>query len=364
MRILFSGGGTGGHIYPALAVAVEILDKQPQTEILFISGTREIERKIINDAGFEMKTIPVTGLPRKLTPALITFMVRLGISIIKSMFIIRGFRPSIIMATGGYVSAPQIMAAWIMSVPVVMQEQNSYPGYTTRKLARFADMIFLGFQDAAEFIGKKAMTVVTGNPVRKNIGTGIRKDSSSVFNLDPNSKTILVFGGSQGARSINRALSEIVQDIAEHGIQIIWQTGINEFKKWNRYNECLKDMVRILPYIENMENGYAASDLVVSRAGAMTIAEITACGLPGIFIPLPTAAENHQEYNARSLVKAGAASMIHERDLTPETLKREINGIINSEERLKTMSMQSKKLGRKDAASVIAGIITEQFGMN
>ena len=364
MRILFSAGGTGGHIYPALAVAREILDEQSQTEILFIGGNREIEHKIISDAGFEMKTISVTGLPRKPTLALIAFMIRLGISIIKSMLIIRGFKPSIIMATGGYVSAPPIIAAWILGVPVVIQEQNSYPGYTTRKLARFANMVFLGFQDAVDFIGEKTKTFVTGNPVRKDIGTGTREASSSVFNLDPNFKTILVFGGSQGARSINRELSKIVQDIAENGIQVIWQTGINEFKKWNKYNECLKDMIRILPYIENMSNGYAASDLVVSRAGAMTIAEITACGLPGIFVPLPTATENHQEYNALSLVKAGAASMILEKDLTPETLKQEINKIINSKERLKAMSMQSKKLGKKDAASVIAGIIIEQFGMN
>ena len=158
-------------------------------------------------------------------------MIRLGISIIKSMLIIRGFKPSIIMATGGYVSAPPIIAAWILGVPVVIQEQNSYPGYTTRKLARFANMVFLGFQDAVGFIGGKTKTFVTGNPVRKDIGTGTRKDSSSVFNLDPNFKTILVFGGSQGARSINRELSKIVQDIAENGIQVIWQTGINEFKK-------------------------------------------------------------------------------------------------------------------------------------
>ncbi len=364
MRILFSGGGTGGHIYPAIAIAREILDKEPQTEILFVSGTREIESKIINDSGFEMKKIPVSALPRKLPPALITFVLRLGISIIKSMLIVRSFRPSIIMATGGYVSAPTIIAGWMMCVPVIIQEQNSYPGITTRKLARFADMVFLGFRDAADSVGKKVKIVVTGNPIRKDIGTKTRDVSSSVFGLDPNFKTVLVFGGSQGAHSINKAISKIVKDIAENGIQLIWQTGVNEFSKWNKYNECVKDMIRVLPYIENMSNGYAASDLVVSRAGAMTIAEITACGLPGIFIPLPTAAENHQEYNARSLVKAGAASMILERDLTSETLKQEINGIITYEERLKEMSMQSKKLGKKDAASVIAGIIIEHFGMN
>ena len=364
MRILFTGGGTGGHIYPAIAVAEQILNKSPGSEILFIGGIRKIEKKIIDDAGFVMKTIQVKGLPRKISPALIPFIWKLGLSVITSMQIIRGFKPSVIMGTGGYVSGPPIIAARTMGIPVVLQEQNSYPGITTKKLARFARIVFLGFQDAKVYFGEKVNTIVTGNPVRKDIRTGDRNAASAEFGLDSELKTILVFGGSQGSQAINCALAEIVEDIANHSIQVIWQTGANEFNEWKGYDDCSGGRVRVVPYIDDMRSAYAASDLAVCRAGAMTIAEITACGLPGIFIPLPTAAENHQEYNAKSLVDSGAASMIPEKDLTPGTLKSEILGVITSEERLKVMSRKSGELGILDAADTIAGIIIEQFGMN
>ena len=364
MRIIFTGGGTGGHIYPAVAVAGKISDKLPDVKILFLVGIREMERRIVNDTGFAVKTIPVTGLPRKLTLAFIPFMWKLGISIIKSMNVIRVFKPSVILATGGYVSGPPVLAGWTMGVPVVIQEQNYYPGITTKKLARFAEIVILGFQDAAEFFGERVTTVFTGNPVRENIGLVNREASFVEFGLEPRLKTVLVFGGSQGAMAINSALSEIVEDLAEHEIQVIWQTGFKEFEKWSKFNSSSGGRIKVVPYLNNMDKAYSASDLVVSRAGAMTVAEITACGLPGIFIPLPTAAENHQEYNARSLVKFGAASLILESDLTPEKLKQEIIGIATSDEKLNVMSRESRKLGKKDAASVIADIVIEKFGMN
>ena len=364
MKIIFTGGGTGGHIYPALAVAEEIMNKKPQSKILFIGGTRNIESKIIGNAGFAMKTIKITGFPRKITPQIFTFAWNLGLSIINSMRIIRGFKPSVIMGTGGYVSGPPIIAAWTMGIPVVLQEQNSYPGITTKKLARFAKIVFLGFQDATGYFGKNAKTFVTGNPVRNNIRSGTRDKASTAFGLDPGLKTVLAFGGSQGAHAINCVLSEIVEDLAELEIQVIWQTGNNEYEVWRRFDGYSGGKIKVVPYIDTMSNAYAASDLVVCRAGAMTIAEITACGLPGIFIPLPGAAENHQEFNARSLVNSGAASMILEQELTPGTLRREIIGIITSDERLQEISKQSEKLGIHDAANVIAGIIIEQFGMN
>jgi UDP-N-acetylglucosamine--N-acetylmuramyl-(pentapeptide) pyrophosphoryl-undecaprenol N-acetylglucosamine transferase len=364
MRMIFTGGGTGGHLYPALAIAREVFERQPQTDILFLIGTREIENRIIRDAGFEMKTLPVRGLPRKLSPAIIPFIVRLKISILKSLLIMKGFKPAIILATGGYVSGPPIIAAWIMGIPVIMQEQNSYPGITTKKLSRFAEMVFLGFQDAGRFFGERVKTIVTGNPVRKDILTGTRIASSKEFGFDPELKTVLIVGGSQGSRSINNAVAEIVKDIAAENIQVIWQTGMNEFEKWNKYDEYSEEKIKVVPYIDNIGVAYGATDIVVSRAGAIAVAEITACGLPVIFIPLPTAAENHQEYNARSLVNNGAASMILERNLTPETLKQEILGIITSEEKLKVMAEKSKKLGRTDAAGVIAESIIKQCGMN
>ncbi len=364
MRILLACAHTGGHIYPALAVAGELRERMPDTSVLFVGGTREIQNKILSDAGYEMKKIPVVGLPRKLSPALVTFVGKLGISIVRSMQIIRGFKPSLVMSTGGYVAGPPIIAACVLGVPVVMQEQNSYPGITTKYLARFAEVVFLGFEDAARYLKAHPGTVVTGNPVRKEIGTGNRTDAAAKFGLDPGLKTVLVFGGSQGSRAINTAFSGIVEKLGEHDLQVIWQTGAAEFERWRSYDGAAQGKIKVVPYLDAMSDAYTAADLVVARAGAMSIAEITVCGLPAIFIPLPTAAERHQEHNARSLVEAKAASMILEENLSPDVLEREIMGILTSDKRCADMSAASRQLGKRDAAGRIAEFIIERFGMN
>ncbi|MFC1650676.1 undecaprenyldiphospho-muramoylpentapeptide beta-N-acetylglucosaminyltransferase [Candidatus Latescibacterota bacterium] len=362
MRIIFTGGGTGGHLYPAIAIAREISERRPQAKIQFIIGNRDIEKKIVGDAGYAFNTLPVTGLPRKLSPAILTFIWKLKISIMKSMLILRKFKPSMIMATGGYVSGPPVIAARIMRIPVCMQEQNSYPGITTKKLARFSDMIFLGFKDAGRFFGEKVKTVVTGNPVRKELLDSITKDSSAEFGLNPDLKTVLVIGGSQGAGRINKGMSEIVKELADKDIQIIWQTGAGQFEKWEKLSEYSPDKIKIIPYLDNMSAAYSSADVVVSRAGAMAVAEIAACGLPAIFIPLATAAENHQEYNAESLVNNGAAKMITENDFTSEKLKSEIIGILSSPEKSAEMKEKLVNFGRTDAAGVIAETIIERYG--
>ncbi|MFC1528452.1 undecaprenyldiphospho-muramoylpentapeptide beta-N-acetylglucosaminyltransferase [Candidatus Latescibacterota bacterium] len=364
MRVMFAGGGTGGHIYPALAIAGEMMNKLPEVEILFMAGTRGIERKIFSDAGFDVKTISVVGLPRKMSPALVPFAWKLVMSIARSRRYLKGFRPSVVIATGGYVSGPPVIAAYMMGIPVVIHEQNSFPGITNKKLGRFAEIVFLGFQDAVKYFEGKAKTMVTGNPVRSEIGTGEREASRDKFSLDSELKTVLVFGGSQGSHAINTVLGKVVDKITKKGIQVLWQTGRKEFEENRKYEGLSKGRVRVLPYIDDMVSAYAAADMVVSRAGAMTVAEITACGLPAVIIPLPTAAENHQEYNARSLVSSGSAVMIVEKDLTPEVLEREITRILTSEETLSTMSEASRKMGKKDAAGLIAGVLIERYGMN
>ncbi|MCE5250746.1 undecaprenyldiphospho-muramoylpentapeptide beta-N-acetylglucosaminyltransferase [bacterium] len=361
---MFAGGGTGGHVYPALAVAEEILQRQPGTEVLFVGGTKGNERRIVARWGYPFEGLPVMGMPRKLSPALAGFAWKLGVSILRSRRLLRAFRPTVVMATGGYVSGPPMIAAWSLGIPFVIQEQNSFPGVTNRKLARFADIVFLGFEDAVPSFNGKAETVVTGNPVRKGIDVAQRENSARFFGLDPSKKTVLVFGGSQGSRAINRAFSEIVDSLADRDIQVIWQTGDLGHEIYSDYDGRSGGRIRVLAYIDTMEQAYAAADLVVARAGAMSIAEITACGIPALFIPLPTAAANHQEHNARALVRAGAASMILERDLTSQVLAQEILGIVMSGERLGAMSEASKKFGKKDAAGDIAGIIIERYGSN
>ena len=361
MRVVFAGGGTGGHVYPALAVAEELMKKSPDSEILFIGGTRGIEQKIIGCSGFPVKTIPVSGFPRRLSFAMVAFAWKLMISIIRSLWILAKFKPAVIMATGGYVSGPPFIAARLLKIPVTIQEQNSYPGITNRKLARFADMVFLGFQDAKKFFKNTVDTAYTGNPVRKEIGAGDRESAARSFGLDPAVKTLLVIGGSQGSQAINRALSRIIESLTERGIQVLWQAGDREFPIWKEF-DGRGGKIHVLPYITRMADAYAASDLVLARSGAMSIAEITACGLPAIFIPLPSAAANHQEYNARSIADAGGAVMILERDLTPELLLREVLGVLESDERRKAMGEASLRMGKRDAARVIAEKLIERYG--
>ncbi|MBN1290926.1 MAG: undecaprenyldiphospho-muramoylpentapeptide beta-N-acetylglucosaminyltransferase [Candidatus Latescibacteria bacterium] len=364
MRIMFAGGGTGGHIYPALAVAEEIKQKRPETEFLFVGGTRGVEQKIISSSGFPVKTIPVTALPRTLSPDIFSFIGRLGVSIIKSRSYIRKFKPGVIMATGSYISGASMIAAISLGVPVVIQEQNSFPGITNRKLGRYAKIVFLGFEDAGKYFGTNSEVHVTGNPVRKDIGAEPRETSAQAFGFDPTRKTVFVFGGSQGAQKINKTFSEIVESIADSGIQVLWQTGEKNAAKWASYDGSADGRIRTYRYIDNMAQAYAASDLVVARAGAMSITEITVCGLPAVFVPLPTAAANHQEHNARTLVNAGAASVIFERELTPRLLEQEITRIVTSDERLAVMSKASAKLGKKNAARTIAGILIDRYGQN
>ncbi|MFC1490071.1 undecaprenyldiphospho-muramoylpentapeptide beta-N-acetylglucosaminyltransferase [Candidatus Latescibacterota bacterium] len=362
MKIIFAGGGTGGHLYPAIAVAREISERLPETKIKFIIGNRDIEKKIVGDAGYDYSTLNVSGLPRKLSPKIFSFIWKLKISIMKSMLIMRKFKPSVILATGGYVSGPSVIAARIMRIPVCMQEQNSYPGITTKKLSRFTDMVFLGFKDAGCFFSEKVNTVVTGNPVRKELLGVFLANSSAEFGLNPNLKTVLVIGGSQGAGRINSGMSKIVKTLADNNFQIIWQTGANELKKWENLSKYAPEVIKIVPYLNNMGAAYSVADVVVSRAGAMAVAEIAACGLPAIFVPLASAAENHQEHNAVSLVENGSAIMITENDFTPEKLLNEITGILNSPEKSAEMKEKMKNFGRTNAAGVIAETIIKRYG--
>lgn len=358
---MFAGGGTGGHIYPALAIAGELLKRKSDTEIIFVAGTRGIERSILEKAGYRMETISVASLPRRLSPSLLTFAWKLGTSTLAARSYIKAFKPSVVIATGGYVSGPPILAARLCGVPVVIQEQNSYPGITTKKLARFADTVMLGFADAAKHFGKSTKTIETGNPVRNAIGTAVRESSSPLFGFDPAKKTVLVFGGSQGAHALNVVMTETAPMLADRGFQVLWQTGRLDYDSYRSFDGYGGGLLKVTQYIDDMVSAYGASDMVVSRAGAMTVAEITRCGLPSVLVPLPTAAENHQEFNARSLAYRGAAVVLLERNLTPGLLETTVSGILGDDNRYKTMADASKNLGEKDAAGNIADMIIERY---
>ena len=264
MRIMFAGGGTGGHIYPAIAIAGEIVIRIPDAEILFMAGTKGMERRIIGAAGYDMVAIPAAGLPRKLSPALVPFAWKLTASIVKSLSVIRRFRPSVLIATGGYVSGAPLIASHVLGIPSVIQEQNSYPGITNRKLAGYADIVFLGFGDAERFFPAGKDIRITGNPVRKDMGTGDRGEAAKLFGLDPDVPTVLVFGGSQGSRALNGALAGAAEKIAGRGIQLLWQTGRNEFERYGTLDGSSGGRIRVVPYIDDMVSAYAAADCAIT----------------------------------------------------------------------------------------------------
>lgn len=357
---MLAGGGTGGHIYPAIAVADELKMRVPDCEILFIGGTRGIERKIVNASGYTVKTVEIMGMPRRPSPAFLPFTVKLGKSIMKCRGYIKQFKPSVVISTGGYVSGPAVLAALSLRTPIAMIEGNAYPGITNRAIARFADIVFLGVEETFKHLPALKEAIITGIPVRKGIDSADRFEAADVYSFDPAVRTLLIFGGSQGSRAINKAVSAAVKDIADSGIQVLWQTGHAGHEEFRLLES---DTVRIVPYIERMELAYALADLVIARAGMMSIAEMTACGLPGILIPLPTAAENHQERNARALAEAGAAEMILERDLDGAGLARRVTELMNGDS-LAGMAGASKRLGNNKAASMIVDALISRLGVN
>ena len=362
VKVVFTAGGTGGHIYPAIAIAEELKSMNDSADILFIGGSRIMERDIIGRAGFPMVPLSVIGLPRRISPRQVVFFWKFGVSTIRSLLLLQRENPVCVFATGGYVSGPPVFAARALGIPVYLQEQNSYPGIATRTLARFSRMVFLGFEDAARNLRPDVKTLVTGNPVRRGIDSAKRSEAAERLGLHPALRTVFVFGGSQGARVINETVAEIAGGIVDRGFQLIWQTGAGEYERWRGIEKT--GSIRVMSYIDDMAQAYAASDIVVARAGAMTIAEMTVCGLPGIMIPLATSAGNHQEHNARSLERAGVARMIGEEDLTPDRLLNEITALLTDDTQRDRMAEASRRFGNRNAARTIAEFILKKNGVN
>ncbi len=335
-KIVLAGGGTGGHLYPAIAIADrlrELLTGVAKTEIIMVGTKRGIEYRLRDQLGYPLHLINMRGIVRALSLKNLTLpFVVLG-ALAKARALLRSFQPDIVIGTGGYVAWPILRMAIARGIPCVMQEQNSYPGIVTRQLAPRSQMTYLGFSRAADYLRSGTPTMVTGNPVRKEISTGNRAAALREFKLEAGKKTILVMGGSQGARAINQA---VLKSILSHGldndIQLLWQTGKGDYKDvtsqlGNRASGCT-----LFPFAENMSTVYAAADLAIARSGALTLAELQVCGIPSLLIPFPYAAEDHQRRNAEVLVDAGQARMIIESDLDNHDLLREATDLINSRE--------------------------------
>ena len=349
-RFLFAGGGTGGHLYPAIAVADEIKRLKPDSEIIFIGTKSKIEGRVIPKLGYGFKTIWIKGFARKFNLENLLFPVKLFVSLIQSLFISFRFKPRVAIGSGGYVAGPAIWGASVMGAKIILMESNSYPGVTTRLLERYADEVHISFDHSRKYLRKPYRIRLTGNPVRRELGTSTKAEAKRFFGLDDNKITVLVLGGSLGAASINNSIANCIEELEKKSLQIIWQTGKNYYQSYKNIN---LDSVIILDFIEDMNKAYSACDLLVARAGATTIAELTVLGIPSILIPSPHVAENHQYYNAKSLADNNAAVLIKDSDVK-SLLKEKILEVVGNENLLKSLSENAKRISKPDAANVIA----------
>ncbi len=351
MKVLIAGGGTGGHVFPGIAVAEELRRLRPGADVVFVGGKRGLEAVAVPEAGFRVRFILSRGFPRRLWwrwpwAALVN-----AAGFIQAFFVLLTERPDVVLGTGGYASVSISVAAWLLGKPLLLQEQNSIPGLSNRLLSRIADEVHLSFVEARSYFSRKDHLKVTGNPVRAYILSGDRNTAMQEFGLTPGKPTVFVFGGSRGAKRINQAAIEAMRLLKGRvDVQLILQTGREDYE-WAKA-EVEKDALpaRVMPFLRRIHMAYAAADLVVCRSGAMTLAEIAVCGTPAILVPYPFAAHDHQVVNAMNLVDRGAAAMILDRDLTGERLAQEIAHWLSDRQGLSRMSSNARTFARPDAA--------------
>jgi len=305
---------------------------------------------VIPKLGYGFKSIWIKGFARKFNLENLLFPVKLLVSLVQSLFISFRFKPRVAIGSGGYVAGPAIWGASVLGAKVILMESNSYPGVTTRLLERYADEVNISFEDSKKYLRRPDKIKLTGNPVRSELGSSTKEESKKSFGLDENKFTILVLGGSLGAASINEAVAGCVEELENKSLQIIWQTGKNYYHSYKNIN---LDSVKILDFIEDMNKAYSACDLLVARAGATTIAELTVLGIPSILIPSPHVAENHQYYNAKSLADNNAAVLIKDSDVK-SLLKDKILEVVLDKNLLCSLSENAKRISKPDAANVIA----------
>ena len=362
-KIIISGGGSGGHIFPAIAIANALKKNLDDAEILFIGAKGRMEMEKVPQAGYPIEGLWISGLQRKLTLKNLMFPLKVISSLIKAGRLIRRFKPDVVIGVGGYASGPTLRVASKRKVPTLIQEQNSYPGITNKLLAGTVNKICVAYEGMEKFFPESKI-ILTGNPVRQAIVDleGKKEDAYRFFEFSENQKTLLIIGGSQGARSINFSLSRSLESLIRKNIQIVWQTGkagledANEMKLYLESvhsQEIVDKYLRINLFIDRMDFAYAIADLVLSRAGAIAISELCAVGLPVILVPLPSAAEDHQTSNAMALAEKGAAVLIKDHELK-DKLDQTLHDLLEDDSKRKHMKEEIIKLAKKDAVDRIS----------
>ena len=361
LRVLFAGGGTGGHVFPAIALDDELKRREPGARVRFVGTPLGLESQAVPRAGYELRFIPAQGVKGKGALGQVFYLSQLLTqSLYHSLGIVRDFKPQVVVGTGGYVSGPVVLAAVLQGIPTLIQEQNSYPGLTTRLLAPWVDQVHLGFPSAIRYFRRRDNLRVSGNPTRAGLAAVDGPRARERFGLDRDRLTILVLGGSQGAHSINRAMLEALGELkAGSGVQILWQTGDKDYEWIKEGSISCGPRVVVERFIHDMAWAYGAADLVICRAGAITIAELTRCGLPAILVPYPFAAADHQLFNARTLVEAGAAKMVLDHELNGKRLSLILNDLLAAPQQLVAMARKSKGLGQPGATGRITEAILE-----
>lgn len=353
MKYLFAGGGTGGHIFPAIAIADEIRKLDDKAEILFIGAKGRIEEKIVPSNNYKLETIDITGIDRSALRKNYKLPYKFVQALRRCRKIIKEFKPDVAIGTGGFASGPVIFMTTRMRIPSLIQEGNSFAGKTIRFLSSRVDKVVINFEETKNFLKRSDNIVKIAHPVRSSLTMTDRKKALEIFELSEERKTIFIFGGSQGAKGINSAIERIIKKLYENNLNIIWQTGKSDFERISIEFGYLSDRVKIREFIDNMESAYSASDLVICRAGITSIMEIAHLKLASILIPLPASAENHQEMNARSLEEKNAAVVILQNDIE-KNLFTKITDLMNEDSSLQNLRSNVSQFADKDAAKKIA----------
>ena len=349
-KVILSGGGTGGHIYPAIAIAKEIQRRHPDAQFLFVGASDRMEMEKVPQAGFEIEGLWIAGIQRKLTVDNLMFPFKLISSLVKSRKIIKKFKPDVVIGTGGFASGPLLKMATIAGIPAVIQEQNSYAGITNKLLGKSVEKVCVAYDNMQRFFPSENI-IKTGNPVRADL-LDIESKRNSAFakyDLSHNSKVVLIIGGSLGARAINQLIDKELPFFKKKGIQVLWQTGKLYY---DTYKHLEGDGVQVMAYIDQMDMAYAAADIIISRAGAGSVSELCIVGKATIFVPSPNVAEDHQTKNAQAIEKEGAAILIAEKDLDKK-FELVFDGLLNDEQVRLDLGRKIKQLALPNATKDI-----------
>ncbi|CAM4180044.1 undecaprenyldiphospho-muramoylpentapeptide beta-N-acetylglucosaminyltransferase [Corallococcus exiguus] len=357
MKVLIAGGGTGGHLFPGIALAEEVVTRHPANEVVFVGTEKGLEARVVPKEGYPLELVKVQGLKGKGFIGLLKGLIALPMAFLASFRILSRHKPDVVVGVGGYASGPVVLAAWLMGIPTAIQEQNALPGLTNKVLGRIVKVVFTSFEEARNHFPEAKVQMI-GNPIRKKLMDNYLRSSSAHEKF-----SVLIFGGSLGARGLNNRVLDALDSLGDvkGQLDIVHQTGKLDLENVTKgyADKGFADVAQVVEFIDDMSSAYAKADLVICRAGATSLAELTVCKKPSILVPFPHATDNHQEVNARALVDAGAAIMFRESELTGQKLAETLRGLMTDPAKLKQMAKKAGIFGRPAAAKELADVCVD-----